>query len=97
MLYDSDQLSLLDVLLDVSLHTPLPLNWPVSLKTRLRLYGNPRSIGGNACISNTALPPNALAPTTSSDRTRFQSISLLATSFEFGICVSPTFRATKTS
>ena len=24
--YDSDQLSLLDVLLDVSLHTPLPLN-----------------------------------------------------------------------
>jgi hypothetical protein len=26
MLYDSDQLSLLDVLLDASLHTPLPLN-----------------------------------------------------------------------
>jgi hypothetical protein len=34
----------------------------------------------NACISNTALPPNTLAPTTSRDRTRSQSISLLATS-----------------
>jgi len=54
-------------------------------------------MGGNARISKTALPPNTLAPTTSRDRTRSQSILLLATSFEFGICVHPHFRATKTS
>jgi hypothetical protein len=48
-------------------------------------------MGGNACISKTALPPNTLAPTTSRDRTRSQSFSLLATSFEFGICVYPHF------
>src|ERR1700738_1403215 len=46
-------------------------------------------MGDNACISKTALPPNTLAATTSRDRTRSQSISLLATSFEFGICVHP--------
>ena len=46
---------------------------------------------GNACISNTVLPPNTLAPTMSRDRTRSQSISLLATSFELGICVHPHF------
>jgi hypothetical protein len=63
----------------------------VLLKSRFRLYGNPRSIGGNANISNTALPPNTLAPTTSKDRTRSRSISLLATSFEFGIRVNPLF------
>ena len=34
---------------------------------------------------------NTLAPTTSRDRTRSQSISLLATSFEFDICVHPLF------
>jgi hypothetical protein len=43
-----------------------------------------------AIISNTALPPNTLAATTSRGRTRSQSISL-ATSFEFGICVHPHF------
>jgi hypothetical protein len=42
-------------------------------------------------FSNMALPPNTLAPTTSRDRTRSQSISLLATSFEFDICVHPHF------
>lgn len=44
-------------------------------------------MGGNACISKTALPPNTLTPTTSRDRARSQSILLLAMSFEFGICV----------
>jgi hypothetical protein len=44
-------------------------------------------MGGNACISKTAHPPNTLAPTTSRERTRSQSILLLATSFEFGINV----------
>jgi hypothetical protein len=63
----------------------------VPLKTRFRAYGNPRSIGGSACISNTALPPNTLAPTTSSDRKHSQSISFLATSFEFCIGVHPLF------
>jgi hypothetical protein len=48
-------------------------------------------MGGNACISKTTLPPNVLAPTMSRDRTRSQSISLLATSFEFGICLHPHF------
>ena len=48
-------------------------------------------MGGNACISKTALPPNTLAPTRSRDRTRSQSILLLATLFEFGICVHPHF------
>jgi hypothetical protein len=48
-------------------------------------------MSGNACISKTALPPNTLAPTTSRDRTRSQSILLLATSFEFGIGVHPHF------
>jgi hypothetical protein len=43
--------------------------------------------GRHACISKTALPPNTLAPTTSRDRTRSQSFSLLATSFEFVIRV----------
>jgi predicted SnoaL-like aldol condensation-catalyzing enzyme len=49
-------------------------------------------MGGNACISKTALTTNTLAPTTSRDRTRSQSFSLLATSFEFGICVYPNTR-----
>jgi hypothetical protein len=60
-------------------------------KPILRLYGNPWSNGGSACINTMVLPPNTLAPTTSRDSTRFQSISLLATSFEFGICVHPHF------
>jgi hypothetical protein len=74
-------------MLDVLLDTRSPLNLPP--KIRLCPYGNASNIGGNTCISNTALPPNTLTPTTSRDRTRSQSISLLATSFEFGIWVHP--------
>jgi hypothetical protein len=48
-------------------------------------------MGSNACTSKTALPPNTLAPTTSRDGMRCQSILLLATSFEFGICMHPHF------
>jgi hypothetical protein len=82
----------LDALLDVSLDPPSPPNLArVPLKTRFRLYENPRSIAGNACINNTAHPPNTLAPTTSRDSTCSQSTSLLATSFEFGICLHPLF------
>src|SRR5882762_10250720 len=73
----------LDVSFDAQLGSP-------ATQTSFCHYGNPWRTGGNAIISNTALPPNTLAPTTSRDRTRSQSISL-ATSFEFGICVHPHF------
>jgi hypothetical protein len=90
--YGSKLNFVLDALLDVSLDTRPPLNSArVPFRTRFRPYGNPSSIGGRACISNTALPPNTLAPTTSRDRTRSQSISSLATSFEFCIGVDPLF------
>src|SRR3981081_2766018 len=36
----------------------------------LRVYGNPRIMGGNACISKTELPPNTLAPTTRAETGR---------------------------
>src|SRR4029077_18133326 len=65
--------------------------WTVCGSNSFRPYRNSWSIGGNACISKTALPPNMLAPTTSRERTRSQSISLLAASFEFGISVHPLF------
>jgi hypothetical protein len=82
----------LDALLDVSLDTPSPLNLArVPLRTRFRLYENPRNITGSACINNTAHPPKTLAPTTSRDSTCSQSTSLLATSFEFGIRLHPLF------
>ncbi len=79
---------MLDVLLDVSFDAQLG---SPATQTSFCHYGNPWRTGGNAIISNTALPPNTLAPTTSRDRTRSQSISLLATSFEFGTCVHPHF------
>ena len=79
---------LLDALLDVSFDARL--GSPATQNSFCH-YGNPRSTCGNACISNTAFAPNMLAPTTSRDRTRSQSISSLATSFEFGICVHPHF------
>src|SRR5882757_6511359 len=77
----------LDVLLDVSFDAQLG---SPATQTSFCHYGNPWRTGGNAIISKTALPPNTLAPTTSRDRTRSQSISLLATSFEFGTC-APAF------
>jgi hypothetical protein len=68
----------LDALLDVSLDTLSQLNLAhVPLETRFRPLRKPMKYGGNVCISKTALPPNTLAPTTSKDRTRSRSISLL--------------------
>src|SRR5712672_1314515 len=85
---------LLDVLLDVSFDAQL--GSPATQNSFCH-YGNPWRTGGNACISNMALPPNTLAPTTSRDRTRSQSIWLPATPFELSICGTRIFCATKAS